>query len=147
MPRGLVIFLIVVALIAALGFWGLPAIKSKLFGESMQVRINTMSAVDAYDVDFKGTPVSRTVAEIEVFFPMGGAPETHKELYFTDADGKKLDVAWASPDREDIPDRSLTRWYFKEVYFPIGFRQGRLHNKYRDLGPIWLSNVTQAAQN
>lgn len=146
MSRGLVIFLIIVVLIAIFGFWGLPVIKQRLFGESMQTHVNIISAVDSFDVEFRGKQVSRTVVEMEIFFPMGGAPENlgdlKSELMVVNDQGKPYDVIWGRPEsREDIPEKGQTRWLFKPAYFEIGFRGGMLKNKFRDLCYFTLKDV------
>jgi hypothetical protein len=140
-PRGLVIFLSIVAGIGIFGFWGLPYFKQKLFGESLQTRVNIISAIDSYDVEFKGKSVSRTVVDMEIFFPMGGAPENKNELTVTGEDGKPVTVNWQGPEsKEDIPEKGLTKWTIRG-YFEIMFRAGMLRNKYRDLCFIRLTDV------
>ena len=146
MSRGLGIFLGIVALIAVFGFWGLPFIKQKLFGESMTTRVEIISAVDDFDVDYKGKSVSRTVVEMDIFFPMGGAPENVKELQVVGEDGHPIDANWKLESRDDIPEKGLTKWSIRPAFFEIGFRAGMLKNKYRDLCFIRLTNVKNAEQ-
>lgn len=145
MSRGLFIFLCVVALIAIFGFWGLPVLKQKLFGESLTTRVEITSAVDAFDVEFKGKSVSRTVVDMNIFFPMGSAPENVKELQMIAEDGRTVETNWKLESREDIPEKGLTKWVTR-AYFEIGFRAGTLKNKYRDLCFIRLTNVKNAEQ-
>lgn len=142
MPRGLVIFLCVCGLVAVIGLWGLPWLKQAMFGESIQTQCVVTMAVDDYEVQYKnvkGQPqtVSRTVLGLQLDFPMGSAPENTKELVVKDYEGHIVEVEWPQPDqREDIPDKRITRWVFKEVFFPLGFRQGELWNQNRELAAI-----------
>jgi hypothetical protein len=144
--RGLAIFLGIVVLIAIVGFWGLPYIKQKLFGESMTTRVDIVSAVDAFDVEYKGKSVSKTVVEMDIYFPMGSAPENAKELQMVAEDGRAIDAIWKVESKEDIPEKGLTKWMIRPVFFEIGFRAGTLKNKYRDLCFIRLANVKNADQ-
>ena len=142
MPRGLVIFLSICVLVAVFGFWGLPWLKQAMFGESRQTVVTVTMAVDDYEVQYKGRSVSRTVVGLQVDFPMGSAPENTSELKFKSDEGQVLDVFWPPPEsRDDIPDKGVTRWVFREVFFPIGFRQGALWNQYRELYYIKLPPV------
>ena len=146
MSRGLAIFLGIVALIGVFGFWGLPVIKQKLFGESLTTRVEIVSAVDAFDVEYKGKSVSRTVVEMDIYFPMGSAPENAKELQMVSEDGRAVESNWTLASREDIPEKGLTKWMVRPAFFEIGFRAGMLKNKYRDLCFIRLTNVKNADQ-
>ena len=147
MPRGLVIFLSIVAAVAVLGIWGLPWLKQTMFGESRQTLVNILSAEDDYEVEqATGTGkkiVSKTVVGMQIDFPMGSAPENTSELKVKSDEGKFLDVIWVGPEtKEDNPDKGISRWTFREVFFPMGFRQGALWNQYRELCYFKLPAVT-----
>jgi len=136
MPRGLIIFLSICGLVAIFGFWGLPWLSHAIFGDTRQVKVIVMSIEDDYDVLRVNKTVARTVAEMEIDFPMGGAPENTGELLVKDPEGRVLEVDWSPPERSDDPDKGLTRWIFRDdhpVFFPIQFRQGALWNKNREL--------------
>jgi hypothetical protein len=137
-PRGLIIFLVIAAVVAAGGFWGLPWLKQSLVGDTRQVKIKVLSAEEDFDCLFKGKSVSRTIVGLEFRFPMGGAPEGTNDIMVLDDDGRTLEVNWSIPEREDLPDEAVTRWTIKEVYLPINFRQGTFKTKYRDLGYVKL---------
>lgn len=142
MPRWMVILLSATAAIAAFGFWGLPWLKQAMFGESRQTLVKITMAVDDFEVRQGTRTVSKTVVGMEIDFPMGSAPENTSELKVKGDEGQILDVIWPPPDsQEDIPDKGVTRWVFKEVYFPINFRQGALWNQYRELAYIKLPPV------
>jgi len=145
MPRGLIIFLSVCALVAVFGFWGLPWLTHAIFGESRNTKVVITMAVDDYEVSLAGTSrtVPRTVVGLTIDFPMGGAPENTGELQVKDDEGRVLkEVYWGAPEsKEDIPDKGITRWVFREVYFPILFRQGALWNQNRELTYIKLPPV------
>lgn len=127
MPKGLLIFLAVAALIAVLGFIGLPWLKTALLGESRQVRYKVTMAVDDYEVlTAKNQTVSRTVVGLELYFPMGGAPESPKDIEVVGDEGRVIQADWSRPEREDLPDQGVTRWVIKEIFLPLGFRQGLL---------------------
>jgi len=146
-PRGLVIFLVSVTVIAVLGFWGLPYVKNKMFGESLQTSVKILGVPEEnFDVDFNGQSVSRTIVDLEILFPMGRAPENHKELFVVSESGAPIEVNWTRPEtREDIPEKGITRWVIKPAFFPIGFRKGILRNKYSDLCTIEIKAVRAAA--
>ena len=137
MPRGLVIFLSVCGLIAVLGIWGLPHFTHWLFGDTRQTKIAITSVEDDYEVEIAGskTTVARKVVGMIIDFPMGGAPENISELQFKDDEGRVLKtVSWGMRESaEDIPDKGITRWVYREVFFPIEFRQGGLWNQNREL--------------
>lgn len=142
MPRGLVIFLVVAGLVAVLGFWGLPWLRKNLLGDTRQTRYLVTMAVDDYECsDSRGRTVSRTVVGLEIYFPMGGAPENTGEFIVVDDEGRPVQVEWSRPEREDQPDQGITRWLFKEVFFPIGFRRGAVRTKYRELFYLSLPPV------
>jgi len=145
-PRSVVIFLLVVAGIAVFGFWGLPFIKERLFTDSLQTMVNVLGVPEEnFDVEFKGQSVSRTIVDMEIIFPMGRAPENVNELQVVNELGELVEVNWTRPEtREDIPEKGVTRWVIKPVFFPIGFRKGTLKNKYSDLCVIQLPAVKPA---
>jgi hypothetical protein len=82
---------------------------------------------------------------MDIYFPMGSAPDTTKELHVIDIDGNPVNVVWNTPQKEDIPDKGLTRWIVKEVFFPVGFRQGTLKTKTRTLIEIRLPQPPYSA--
>ena len=73
---------------------------------------------------------------------MGRAPDNPSALVVKDNTGRPVEVAWTQPDKVDNDDAQISRWTFREVYFPIGFREGMLANQYTDLYPIRLLDVT-----
>ena len=142
MSRGLFIFIVLVLLVLGGGYLGVPYIRQKMVGQSLQTKINVLMAEDAFEVMYKNKSVSRTVVSFEVLFPLGSAAEVASELEVFGDDGKKLQVeGMSAPLRQDDFDKSLTKWTYKAAFFPIGFRRGMLRNKYRDLGHIWLPEV------
>ena len=69
---------------------------------------------------------------------------------------RALEVYWSAPDKEDNPDKGISRWVFKakgegnpgnEVFFPIQFRQGALWNRNRELAFIRLPSVPFTPSN
>jgi hypothetical protein len=140
--RGLVIAIGVVIAFSIFMVWGVPALKNKFIGGSKQVKVEIVSAEDDYDIDLNGRSVSRTVVSMIIEFPMGRAPDNASELKVKDVTGKPVEVAWSQPDKADNDDQQITRWTFREVFLPIGFREGMLANQYTDLYPIRLLDVT-----
>jgi hypothetical protein len=132
LPR--VIFVLIVAAIVGLAVLIVPAMKKSLFGNSFQIRINVLAAEEDRNVDFKGETIAQTVVEMEMLFPMGAAPDNCDDFNVKDDNGP-VTVYWQSNklEKEDIPERGLTRWHFREVFFPIGFRQGWVRQKDREL--------------
>lgn len=139
--RGLFFAIIGTILIALFIVFGMPWLKSVFIGGSLQVNIEIHSAEDDYDVEYQGKSVSRTVVGMSIDFPMGSAPDSSADLKFKDANGKELEVLWSQPDKNDNDEKQTTRWTFREVYLPIGFREGMLCSKYRDLKWLRLSEV------
>lgn len=135
MTRGLFYFLIALCGIAALLYWGVPAVMQTFIGQSLLVRVNVTQAFEDPEVELKnGELVSRTIVGLEILFPMGGAPENVGELTVHDDEGRVVDINWGSRiEREDLPDQKITRWVIKEAFFPSGFRHGMLCNKVKDL--------------
>jgi hypothetical protein len=139
--KGTVIFLTATLALIILSVWAIPRVKRALVGESFLVTIKpTMVIEDPEVLDEKNDPVPKTVASLEIYFPMGSAPEKISELHVFGDDGRDVGVIWPEPDREDLPDQGKTRWIIKEAFFPPGFRQGTLRNKARDLTQIRLPN-------
>ncbi|MCY3022178.1 MAG: hypothetical protein NTW87_24465 [Planctomycetota bacterium] len=143
MNRGMAIFLAVVVAVVALGFWGLPVLRDKLFGASMKASVKVIMAVDDYEVQtqIKNQTVSRTVLGLEIVFPMGSAPDSIKDLQVVDVEGHPVPVDWTRQETEDNPEQRITRWTIREAFFPLGFRRGVLKSKYRDLGDICVQQV------
>jgi hypothetical protein len=139
--RSLVIFIAVVLLVVGAGYWGLPYFKQKIFGTSMQTRVTLLAAEEDYEVNLKGTTVSRMVLSLEIIFPINGAPEKKEELAVVGDDGKPVRVEWTKPDKQDDFDKGTTRWVLRESFFPIDFRSGMLRNQYKDLGYIRVPQV------
>ena len=146
MPRGLVIFLSVCGLIAVLGIWGLPHFTHWLFGDTRQTKVTITMVEDDYEVEqYVGAKrvatVPRKVVGMIIEFPMGGAPENTGELQFKEEgrEGRVVKVEWgALESKEDDPNKGVSRWVFKEVFFPIEFKQGGLWNQNRELAYIKL---------
>lgn len=136
MPRSVILIIVAILVVLLLGFKVAPWLKDTLFGTKMDVRINVMSAVvdDKVNVPDTNETVSRIVVEMEILFPYGSAPDSLSELSFRGDDGQIVDVNWGNIfERKDIEDRSQTRWYFHDVFFPIDFKQAWLQNKNREL--------------
>jgi hypothetical protein len=141
-PRGGVIALIVLGFITLFMVWGVPYLKNVFTNQSKFVNVEITFAEDDFDVDFKGASVSRTVVGMVVEFPMGRAPDGPADLRVKDGNGKELEVTWSMPEKQTDEDKQIDRWTFREVYFPIGFREGMLCNRYNDLKWFHLANVT-----
>ena len=150
MSRGMITLIAIIAMLAVLGMWAAPAVKRMLgLQTSFLVKCNILNAVDDPAVPFgKDDTVPRTIVDMEIIFPMGGAPENLQELEVRSDDGQS--VAEFPPAYEsesgDQPEKGVTRWVLKDVYFPMGFRQGKLRNKYRELCNIMLTDVTPAGK-
>jgi hypothetical protein len=136
--RGTVIVLVLTIAITAMAIWGVPAIKRALIGQSYQVRVVPITVNTEEFEDAEGDIIPRTVAKLEIFFPMGSAPERLEELKVLDEEGRTVDVYFSPPDREDLPDTGVTRWEIKEAIFPHNFRKGQLHNAVRQLTVFWF---------
>lgn len=146
--RGTVVAGVVLALVAVFYFFIIPALKEKFIGASFQVIATPIMAFEANDIPYKGETVSRTVVSLEIRFPMGRAPGGLSELEVTGDDGQAVPVSWPptiDPESGDLPEKAITRWVIKEAYFPIGFKQGKLRNKYGDLCVFRLNDVLPAA--
>lgn len=141
MSRGLLFAIIGAILFSIFMIFGVPWLKTVFIGSSLQVGVEIHSAEDDYDVEYQGKSVSRTVVSMSIDFPMGSAPDSSADLRFKDAGGKEIEVLWSQPDKNDNDEKQTTRWTFREVYLPIGFREGMLCSKYRDLKWIRLSDV------
>lgn len=141
MSRGLLFAIIGTIVVALFIMFGIPWLKNTFIGNSLQVAIEVHSAEDDYDVEYKGQSVSRTVVSLSIDFPMGSAPDASGDLKFKDINGKEIEVLWSEPDKVDNDEKQITRWTFREVYLPIGFREGMLCSKYRDLKWMRLTDV------
>lgn len=132
MPR--VLFVLILAAIIGLVVLIVPAMKRALWGNSFQTRINVLSAEEDHNVDFKGETIAQTVVDLEILFPMGAAPDNLDEFNVKDDNGP-VTVYWTPNklEKEDIPEKGITRWRLREVFFPIGFRQGWVRQKEREL--------------
>jgi len=134
LSRGLFVFLLVAGALTALALWGIPVLKRKFMGESLQVRAQVLRAFEDPEVKVGNELVRRNIVDLEILFPMGSAPSTVRELQIEDDDGRIVDVYWSNnPDREDNEDKGVTRWVVREAFFPVEFRQGNLRNKVRVL--------------
>ena len=134
----LLLALIVAGGLIALGVWALPGLKKRFIGESLLVRYQLVSAYPE-EVMLKGEAVQRTTVSIELYFPMGSAPDTPRELHLTDDNGQEQEVFWGQYEAADLPDQRVTRWVITDATFPLEFRQGLLKTKSRDLCRIRLS--------
>ena len=142
MSRGVLYFLIIFVAVILVGyFWAIPAMKRRFLGESLQVKVNFLMAVDETSVAYNDTTVARTVVVMDVFFPMGSEPDSPNELEVRDDGGHVLDVYWDRPEIQTDEDKRLTRWRFKYAFFPYGFRKGVLRDKARDLYYLKLPPV------
>lgn len=140
--RGLVGFILFLALIVGTIFWGIPAAKKLLVGSSLEIRYKVLAAEDDPEVMLAGLPTPKTVIALELFFPMGSAPDTENELQMWDSANKeRLEVFWQDISKEDIEDQGVTRWYIKELFLPYKFREGVLKTRVRELVKIQLTDV------
>jgi hypothetical protein len=149
MPRGLIIFLIAVAVVAGAGVMGLPYLRRALVGEKLQVTAKFRRAfMDEHVVPSSGTgEVSRIVAELEIRFPMGRTPEKLEDLLVVGDDGKTVDVNWGTRAVEKLEndDEGEVRWVIPEAFFPPDFNTGWLRNKNVDLCYLRLPKLETAA--
>jgi hypothetical protein len=132
-----VLLVAAIILVGFLGFILLPWLKDKLFGETMDVRVNILSAFIDNEVAVPNSKetVARIVTELEIAFPYGSAPDSIADLTVRADDGTTVDINWGSREVEkhDVEDRSMTKFIAREAFFPIDFKQGMLRNKNRDL--------------
>jgi len=134
------LFILAVTGLGVLGVWAGPRVFRALIGESLLVTVTpTMVIEEPVSVgDDPDDEVLKTIATLEIYFPMGSAPEHESELQVLDNEGRAVEVHWPAPQRDDIPDKKQTRWIMHPVFFPPGFRQGTLKNKVRELAQIRL---------
>jgi hypothetical protein len=130
-----IVIIVIALVIAALVYFGIPALKRSFIGNSLQTRVKILVAEDDPNCQtLKGDEkIPKTVLEMDIFFPMGSAPENVTDLNVTDDSNQQLEVIWTPAEKEDLPDQALTRWHIREAYFPFGFRQGTLREKTKDL--------------
>ncbi len=151
MPRGPVIILLIVIALGSGVYFAIPALKRSFLGNSLQTRVKILAAEDDPNCQKGDEKIPKTVLDLEIFFPMGAAPENTDALNVTDDSNQPIEVFWSPVEKEDLPDQALTRWHIHEAYFPIGFRQGTLREKTKDLTyfkvPQVPFNVTPPPQN
>ncbi len=136
------IILLLLAALIALGVWGVPVLKRKFLGESFQVRAAIVRAFEDPEVKIGDDTVRRNIVDMEIIFPMGRAPQSKEELKIVDDDDRPVEVYWSTPpEREDNVDKGITRWFLREVFFPVEFRQGKLRNATSDLTYIRMPPV------
>jgi len=137
--KGMLFFLLAVTALGVLCVWGGPRLLRSLVGESLLVTVNSTMVVEeeVFLTDTDDEVVTKTVAKLEIYFPMVGAPENTAELQVVDNEGHPVEVLWSIPAKEDISDKKQTRWVV-EAFFPAGFRQGTLKNKVKELAQIRL---------
>ena len=130
-----IVIIVIAAVLAAAVYFGIPALKRSFIGNSLQTRVKILVAEDDPNCQTqKGDErIPKTVLEMEIYFPMGAAPEGVNDLNVTDDNNQELDVTWTPAEKEDLPDQALTRWHIREAYFPFGFRQGTLREKTKEL--------------
>ena len=135
MPRGPVIILLIVIALGSVVYFAIPMLKRSFLGNSLQTRVKILAAEDDPNCQSpKGDEkIPKTVLDLEIYFPMGAAPENIEALNVTDDSNQQIEVFWSPVEKEDLPDQALTRWHVREAYFPIGFRQGTLREKTKDL--------------
>lgn len=146
MTKATFYYLLALGLILGFAIWAIPAVKRKLLSGSNQVTVKQLSVADMDFEDADGDLMPKTVVKLEIYFPMGSAPEVVKELSIVDDDGRTVEAIWSTPDREDLPDKGVTRWAINELILPRGFRQGQLRNKVRELVFIRLEKPGFVAQ-
>lgn len=137
MSRGPIIVIAILVAFSAIYFGG-PFVRrmmSAIVGNSLQTRVKILAAEDDPNCQTqKGDEkVPKTVLEMEIYFPMDAAPENAEALNVIDENNQPVEVYWSPVDKEDLPDQRLTRWHFREAYFPMGFRQGTLREKTKEL--------------
>ena len=144
MQRTIIILGIVVVLVGFLGYFVLPWMQGKF--SSNDVRVTILSAVRDDNVGVPGTKesVSRIVAEMEIEFPYGMAPDSIGELSVRDDSEAVVDVNWGQnePEKVDMEGRSRTKLIVRQAFFPIDFKQGKLWNKTRFLYYFKMPPVT-----
>jgi hypothetical protein len=131
MQRTVIVIAVVVVLVGFLGFIVLPWLRTKLFGEANSVTLNILTACVDNDVEVpgaKGTTVSKIVAEVEIAFPYGTAPDSISDLTVRDDNNEVVDVNWGrmEPEKRDIESKGKTTLILREAFFPTDFKQGKL---------------------
>jgi hypothetical protein len=147
MQRTVIVIAVVVVLVGFLGFIVLPWMQQKLFGESSPVTLTVLTACIDNDVEVPGTKgqtVPKIVAEVEISFKYGTAPDSIHELSVHDDDDKVVDVNWgrSEPDKRDNESKGKTTLTVKEAFFPTDFKQGHLWDKDKRLCYFRLPAVT-----
>ncbi len=145
---GLNIVPVVIGVIVAVlvGWGGYSVISGWVNNATSQVQAHVLSAVRDDDVGVPGSKesVSRIVAEMEIVFPYGMAPDSIGELSVRDDSETVVDVNWGpnDPEKVDVEGRSMTKLIVRQAFFPIDFKQGRLWNKTRFLCILKMPPVT-----
>jgi hypothetical protein len=149
-PRGPVVVFGIIFAIAVAVYFGYPALKRSIVGNSLQTRVNVVKAEDVTDAG-REVPgggfeiIPKTVLDMEIFFPMGGAPERIDDLNVLDDSNQTVEVIWKEPiEKEDLPDQRQTRWHIREAFFPIRFRKGTLRKKDEELAYIKVTKIATA---
>jgi len=137
LPRGLIIFVIVVFAVSTAIYWAAPAIKERFIGDSLQVKIKYLKVYDNREVESNEGSLARTVVDMEISFPIGSAPEHVEDLRVTDNKGQPLkeDVFFDQPVIREDYDHKVTCWRMT-MYLPFGFREGKLWSKTRELAEV-----------
>jgi hypothetical protein len=152
-PRGPVIIILIIAALVGGMYVAIPMLKRSFLGNSLQTRVKILAAEDDPNCQTqKGDEkVPKTVLDLEIYFPMGAAPENTEALNVIDENNQSVEVLWSPVEKEDLPDQALTRWHVREAYFPMGFRQGTLREKSKELTyfkvPQVPYNVTPQSNN
>jgi len=134
MQRTVIILVLVIIAVAFLGYVALPWFKSALGLDSSEIRVNILSAFIDPEVvvpGTKGQTVQRIVAEVEIIFPYGTAPDSIMDLSVRDDEDKVVEVDWGAtePSKIDNEGRSTTKLIVRECFFPTDFKQGKLWSK------------------
>ena len=134
MQRGPVFIAIALLVVIAGGYFVVPFVKRSFIGNSLQTRIKILAAEDDPKAQRGDEIIPKTILEMEIYFPMGAAPEHIEDLNVIDESNQQIEVLWKEPiEKEDLPEQALTRWRIREAYFPMGFRQGTLREKQKEL--------------
>ncbi|MEI6232621.1 MAG: hypothetical protein WCT04_06190 [Planctomycetota bacterium] len=135
---------VVVAVVVIYG--GYTLINRWLNNTTSQVQAKILNAVRDDDVGVTGAKesVSRIVVEMEITFPYGNTPDNLDDLVVRDDNEAVVDVNWGrtQPEKNDIEDRNITKWIFREAFFPIDFKQGKLYGKNKYLCYFRMPPVT-----
>ena len=135
MSRGTAILLAIIVVLVGLFAWLVPVIKQRMLGDSFSTKIEVLS-VEEDEIEPVGI---RTIVTMNIIFPIGNAPDKPQgNLFIRGEDGKNVEVDWPSPLIEDNYDKGTRKWTLTDVYLPINFRQGTLHNGVKDLCPVRL---------